>query len=110
MKKMMSSILIGLIATTATMSTMAAPAFEHKNPNPAAHFDQKPMPPKGDFRKAPPKERGKGFFKQERHDKFDKKDHRDQFAKKEHKGFFSKDKKHKPMPDHKAPPMPPKHR
>lgn len=78
MKKMMSSMLIGLIAATATMSTMAAPAFEHKNLNPAGHFDQN--------------------------------DHRNQFAKKEHKGFFSKDKKHKALPDHKAPPMPPKHR
>ena len=90
--------MIGLIATTATMSAMAAPSFDHKNPPPAAHFDKKPMPPKGDFRKAPPKPH---FNQKDRHDKFDKKDH---------KGFFKQDKKYDDRHDRKAPPMSPKHR
>lgn len=51
MKKLMSSLMIGLIATTATMSAMAAPAFDHKNPLPAPYFDKKPVPPKATHHK-----------------------------------------------------------
>ncbi|UNW07289.1 hypothetical protein MOV98_03140 [Acinetobacter variabilis] len=48
MKKLVSSLMIGLIATTATMSVMAAPGPDHRHPTPAAHhFDKKPMPHKG---------------------------------------------------------------
>ena len=107
MKKLMSSLMIGLIATTATMSAMAAPAQDHRNPPPVAHFDKKPMPPKGDFRKDAPRS---DFKKNDRHDKFDKKDHRGKFDKKDHKGFVAKGKMHKQGPDRKGPPMPPKHR
>ncbi|WP_257229793.1 hypothetical protein [Acinetobacter sp. YH12041] len=40
MKKLVSSLMIGLIATTATMSVMAAPGPDHRHPTPAAHhFD-----------------------------------------------------------------------
>lgn len=102
MKTLISSLMIGLIATTATMSAMAAPNVDHKNPPPAAHFDKKPSQHKGDFRKEPSKNPPKSHFNQnDRHDKFDKKDH---------KGFINKDKKHDTGPQHKAPPMPPKHR
>ncbi|WPC34516.1 hypothetical protein O4M77_12555 [Acinetobacter sp. YWS30-1] len=45
MKKLVSSLMIGLIATTATMSAMAAPGPDHRHPTPAVHhFDKKPMP------------------------------------------------------------------
>ena len=104
MKKLISSLMIGLIATTATMSAMAAPGPDHRNPPPPAHFDHKPMPPKGDFRKAPPKHAPKAHSNKHdnRHDKFDKKDHKGFFNKNQHNG-----------PNHKMPPkppMPPKHR
>ena len=91
MKKLVSSLMIGLIATTATMSVMAAPGPDHRHPTPAAHhFDKKPMPHKGGFHKAPPKAH---FNQHDRHDKF---------GKKGHKGFFNKN--HHNGPHHKLPP------
>lgn len=48
MKKLVSSLMIGLIATTATMSAMAAPGPDHRHPTLAAHhFNKKLMPHKG---------------------------------------------------------------
>lgn len=35
MKKLVSSLMIGLIATTATMSAMAAPGPDHRHPTPS---------------------------------------------------------------------------
>lgn len=91
MKKLVSSLMIGLIATTATMSAMAALGPDHRHPTPAAHhFDKKPMPDKAGFHKAPPKAH---FNQHDRHDKFGKKDH---------KGFFNKN--HHNGPHHKLPP------
>lgn len=46
MKKMISTLMIGLIAATATMSAMAAPSFDHKHSPAPHHFNKKPMPPK----------------------------------------------------------------
>ena len=91
MKKLVSSLMIGLIATTATMSAMATPGPDHRHPTLAAHhFDKKPMPHKAGFHKAPPKAH---FNQHDRHDKFGKKDH---------KGFFNKN--HHNGPHHKLPP------
>ena len=95
MKKLISSLMIGLIATTATMSAMAAPAQDHRNPPPAAKFDKKPMPPKAAAHKAPSKAHIKHDAK---HAKFDKKPV---------KHIVKHDTKHPPMVAHKAPP---KHR
>lgn len=100
MKKLMSSLMIGLIATTATISAMAAPAFDHKNPPPAAHFDKKPVPPKATHHKSA----GPHMVKKEHQQAHAK------FAKQNHKAAAFKANQHKPVPQHKLPPMPPKHR
>jgi len=72
MKKLVSSLMIGLIATTATISAMATPGPDHRHPTLAAHhFDKKPMPHKAGFHKAPSKAH---FNQHDRHDKFGKKD------------------------------------
>ncbi|WP_180118340.1 hypothetical protein [Acinetobacter sp. YH12096] len=100
MKKLMSSLMIGLIATTATMSAMAAPAFDHKNPPPAAHFDKKPVPPKATHHKSA----GPHMVNKEHQQAHAK------FAKQNHKAVAFKGNQHKPVSQHKLPPMPPKHR
>ncbi|WP_180115994.1 hypothetical protein [Acinetobacter sp. YH12140] len=100
MKKLMSSLMIGLIATTATMSAMAAHAFDHKNPPPAAHFDKKPVPPKATHHKSA----GPHMVNKEHQQAHAK------FAKQNHKATAFKANQHKPVPQHKLPPMPPKHR
>ncbi|WP_180172403.1 hypothetical protein [Acinetobacter sp. YH12023] len=100
MKKLMSSLMIGLIATTATLSAMAAPAFDHKNPPPAPHFDKKPVPPKAIHHKSA----GPHMVKKEHQQAHAK------FAKQNHKAVAFKASQPKPVPHHKLPPMPPKHR
>ena len=99
MKKLMSSLMIGLIATTATMSAMAAPAFDHKNPPPTAHFDKKPVPHKATNHKPA----GPHMVKKEHQQAHAK------FAKQNHKVAAFKDNQYKPVSQHKLPPMPPKH-
>lgn len=92
MKKLISSLMIGLIATTATMSAIAAPGQDHRNPPPAVKFDKKPMPSKATASKAPSKAHIKHDAK---HTKFDKKPV---------KYTVKHDKRHAPMVAHKAPP------
>ncbi|WP_249734047.1 hypothetical protein [Acinetobacter amyesii] len=100
MKKLMSSLMIGLIATTATMSAMAAPAFDHKNPPPAPYFDKKPVPPKAIHHKSA----GPHMVKKEHQHAHAK------FAKQNHKAVAFKGNQHKPVSQHKLPLIPPKHR
>lgn len=90
MKKMISTLMIGLIAATATMSAMAAPSYDPQHPPAPQHFDKKPMPPKHGMQHGP--------------------EHQAHFDQKDHKGFFKKDKHHDNGPQHKVQPMPPKHR
>ena len=95
--------MIGLIATTATMSAMsamAAHAFDHKNPPPAANFDKKPVPPKATHHKSA----GPHMVNKEHQQAHAK------FAKQNHKAVAFKGNQHKPVSQHKLPPMPPKHR
>lgn len=87
MKKLISSLMIGLIATTATMSVMAAPSYDPHHPSAPHHFNKKPMPPKHGMHHGP--------------------QHNVHFDKKDHKGFFNKDKHYHNAPHYK---LPPKHR
>ena len=111
--------MLGAFATTCTMSAMAAPNFDHKNP-PPAHFDQKPNAqlkskapekPAPKFAKDLPHKPAAKFAKDNAKKpapKFDAK--RDQAPKHQGKNTFAKDVKAGQGPDRKAPPMPPKHR
>ena len=107
MKKLLSSLMIGLIATTATMSAMAAPAQDHRNP-PPAKFDKKPLPPKSDMRK----DFHKSQFNPQKNDgKFDKKGPQPDFNKKAKPKMQKQGKPSKYAPERKAPPKPmPAHR
>lgn len=51
MKKIISGLLVGLVAASFTMTTMAAPVQDHKHPPAKHHIDKKPQPPKHDSRK-----------------------------------------------------------
>lgn len=60
MKKIISGLVIGLMAASFTMTTMAAPAQDHKKLPQKHHIDKKPQPPKhivkkGSDHKVPPK-------------------------------------------------------
>ena len=90
MKKMISTLMIGLIAATATMSAMAAPSFDHKHSPAPHHFNKKPMPPKHDLHHGSQHQVPAHHFK-----------------KVGHKAPFHHDMKHNAGPHHK---MPPKHR
>ncbi|WP_228737513.1 hypothetical protein [Acinetobacter variabilis] len=91
MKKLVSSLMIGLIATTATMSAMGLldriiVIQRHQR----IILIRNQCRIRGGFHKAPPKAH---FNQHDRHDKFGKKDH---------KGFFNKN--HHNGPHHKLPP------
>ena len=53
MKKIISGILVGLMATSFTMTPMAAPVQDHKQPPAQHHIDKKPQPPKHDMKRDP---------------------------------------------------------
>lgn len=53
MKKIISGLLVGLMATSFTMTTMAAPVQDHKQPPAQHHIDKKPQPPKHDMKRGP---------------------------------------------------------
>lgn len=51
MKKIISGLLAGLVATSFTMTTMAAPVQDYQYPPAKHHIDKKLQPLKHDFRK-----------------------------------------------------------
>ena len=96
MKKLLSGLMVGIIASTCAMTTMAAPSFDHRDPPKPHKVDKKPMPPKA------------GFHKYNHHDQRNNQHFKNQ---KDHKGFLNANDRHdKNGPHHKMPPMPPKHR
>lgn len=96
MKKLISTLMIGIVTTTCAMTTMAAPSFEH-NRQDTHRFDKKSMPHVSNLNQ---------------HQFANAHDRRDmnRFDDRDHRGFFNKNDRHNDRFDRKAPPMQPKHR
>lgn len=103
MKKLISTLMVGIVASACAMTTMAAPSFDHRA-GPAPHqMDKKPMPPKPRFEQ----HNGPNSHFNKNNDRRDMNKH---FDNRDHHPKFKKDLKRDHGPDRKAPPMPPKHR
>lgn len=109
MKKLISTLMIGIVTSACAMTTMAAPSFDHQKTSAPHQMNKKPMPPKHNSQPS--------HFNQKDHkgsnDRFDNKAHKlsqNKFDQKQHNNQFKNDVKRDHGPDRKAPPMPPKHR
>lgn len=117
MKKLISTLMVGIVASACAMTTMAAPSFDHRA-GPAPHqMDKKPMPPKHGMNQGSKFNSKQNHFNQNNHkgsnDRFDKNVHKpslNKFDQKQHNNQFKNDVNRGHGPDPKAPPMPPKHR